>query len=198
VHHPALFIDDRYLLAGRQGATLSSNLVTSFPGQIIKSKQIQALLKIIPDYSGYITLSMCLIDGKMAFKDLLFGVLPDYIPHLQALHNELDPAWFYHYLEDMTLKPLKGMTVSCRLYSYPYGEGNRQIVEQFPELDVILTGDCYITIKHTGKNHIKDLWRDLYKDLSDPYYTHNGLSFNTDGGEKARRVFNALKKAKIL
>jgi len=196
--HPTLFINDRYLLSGRQGGILPSNLVTAFPGKVLKTTTIQALQRIIPEHTGYITISLSLMDGKLYFKDLLLGIIPDYIPHLQYLHNELDPAWFHHNLEDNKLDPQKGMTASCRLYSYPYGEGNRQIVEQFPEIDSILVGDCYITLKHSQKPHIKDLWRDLYKHLSDPYYTHNGLVFNPDGGEKARRVFNTLKKARIL
>jgi hypothetical protein len=197
-HYPTLFINDRHLLSGRQGGILPSNLVTAFPGQIIKKNQLTALQRIIPDHSGYITISLSLIDGKLYFKDLLLGIIPDYIPHLQALHNEPDPAWFHHNLEDMKLEPQKGMSASCRLFTYPYGEGNRQIIEQFPDIDVILTGDCYITLKHSQKPHIKDLWIDLYKSLSDPYYVHNGLVFNPDGGIKARKVYNSIKKAHLL
>ncbi len=57
----------------------------------------------------------------------------------------------------MKLKRTKGMSASCRLYTYPYGEGNLQVVEQFPELDTILLDTCYMTLRHTEKSYINDL-----------------------------------------
>ena len=197
-HYPALFINDRYLLSGRQGGILPANLITAFPGKIIRTRQLQALQRIIPEYSGYITISQSIIDNKLYFKDLKFGILPDYLPHLEALHGEESPDWFFHNLEDLKLKEPKGMTASCRLYSYPYGEDNLQVVEQFPEINAILIENCYMTLKHSQKAHIKDLWKELYKPLLDPYYAHNGLVFNPDGGIKARKVYDVIKKAGFL
>ncbi|PKL19575.1 MAG: hypothetical protein CVV49_00630 [Spirochaetae bacterium HGW-Spirochaetae-5] len=197
-HYPSLFINDRYLLSGRQGGILPANLVTAFPGQIVKSRQLQALQGIISEYSGFITISQSIIDNKMYFKDLKFGILPDYIPHLEALHGEESPDWFSHNLEDLKLKAAKGMTASCRLYSYPYDEDNLKVVEQFPEIDAILIESCYMTLKYSPKAHIKDLWKELYKPLQDPYYAHNGLVFNPEGGIKARKVYSIIRKSRIL
>ncbi|GEM_PF-6542892 len=192
-HYPTLFINDRYLLSGRQGGILPANLVTAFPGKVLKDRQIQALQRIIEPYSGYISISLSLIDGTLYFKNLQFGLLPDYTPHLQALHGEESPEWFYHNLEDHKLKEAKGMSASCRLYTYPYGEGNLQIVEQFAELDTTPLDTCYMTLRYTEKPNIKNLWRELYKPIQNPHYSHNGLVFNPDGGIKARKTHKSIK-----
>jgi len=123
-----------------------------------------------------------------------FGIHPDYIPHLEALHGEISLDWFSHNLQNLKLRKSKGMTTSCRLYAYPYSEGNLQVVEQFPEFDAIMIDTCYMKLKYSQKIHIKDLWKELYKPLQYPFYAHNGLVFNPDEGIKARKVYNFFKK----
>lgn len=197
-HYPVLFINDRYLLSGSQGALLPANLVTSFPGRILKTTQLQNIAKIIPE-QGYITITFTLINDTLCFKSLQQGVHTDYVPHLIALHNENSAEWFHYNLESLRLPEPSGMAVSARLYSYPYGEANLEIVEQFPGLDAVLLADgCYAAFKYGKKERLKALWKELYADLDDSYMTYNGLVFNPDGGIKARKVIKALKKADIL
>lgn len=198
-HYPVLFINDKSLLSGGQGGEIPANLVTSFPGKVLKARQIQALQRIYSEYQGYITISLSLIEGILHFKDLYSGTLFDYVPHLQALHNEIEPEWFHHNLEELKLSNPTGMGASCRLYSYPYGEANKQTVEQFQELNTqILADGNYIAFNYSPRLHVKHIWRELYSFLKDPYYAYNGLVFNPDGEVKARRVYYALKNAGLL
>jgi len=197
-HYPILFINDKSLLSGGQGAILPANLVTSFPGKILRPIQFKNLAAIFEE-PGYVTISFSLINDILCYKSIQNGVHPDYVLHLIALHDENSPEWFHYNLESLKLPEPKGTAVSARLYTYPYGIGNMETIEQFPGLDATLLIDgCYAAFQYSKKSDVKRLWKSLYEQLRDPYMIHNGLVFNPDGGIKARRVIKALKRADIL
>lgn len=198
VHYPTLFINDNALLNGSMGAKLPANLVTAFPGQVLKTRLLQNIERLLPD-AGYLTISLSLFPDGLYYKHMSIGLVPDYIPHIQALHNEESPEWFHYNLIGLKLEKQEGMSVSCRLFSYPYGEDNFEIVNQFTELNPIpLADSCHMAFRHSKRPHIKNLWRDLYKPLINPYYAHNGLVFRTDGEERTLKIFKAMKKAGVI
>lgn len=197
VQYPTVFINDRGLLNGGMGGILPANLVTAFPGQVIKTRLLQNIERLIPD-SGFITISFCLFPDSLYFRHMQAGIIPDYVPHLQALHNEESPEWFHYNLEGLKLEKPRGMSASCRLYTYPYGDSNLDVISNLKIDSIPLADICHIALKHSNREHIKNLWKDLYESITNPYYTHNGLVFRTDGAERTLAVFKALKRARIL
>lgn len=179
VHYPTLFINDNALLSQAMGAKLPANLVAAFPGRALRTRLLLNIEKLLPN-AGYITISLSLFPDGLYYKHMTIGLIPDYIPHLQALHNEESPEWFHYNLINLKLEKQQGMSVSCRLYSYPYGEDDTEIINQFPELNAIPSGSSYMSLKHSPKPYIKSLWKELYKPLVNDYYIHNGLVFRTD------------------
>jgi len=198
VHYPTLFINDNALLNGGMGGRLPANLITAFPGQVLKNRIMQNLERLIPD-SGFVTISLNLFPDNLYYKHMNLGIIPDYVPHLQALYNEAEPEWFHYNLESLKLERPQGMSVSCRLYAYPYGDNNLEVINKFPELNPIPLADiCSMVLKHSRRPHIKNLWRDLYQPMLNPYYAHNGLVFRTDGAERTLPIFKALKKSGVI
>ena len=202
--HPILFINDRSLLAGNMGATLPANLVTGIPARIHMVNQLRKLAAEIQEYDrdfrGWVTIRMCCIDDTLYYNNISFELLPDYYHALIRLYGYTNENYFLLDYRDKKLPEPQGMTVSARLYAYPYSVAeNIAIIMPYLEvLDAIDINDCFMVLHHSKKVHIKNTWKELYKRICNKVYMHNGMCYNPDGGEKARIVYNVLQKARLL
>ena len=202
--HPVLFINDRSLLAGGMGGEITSNLVTAIPARIHMVNQLRKLAAEIQEYDrtfrGWVTIRMCCIEDKLYYNNISFELLPDYYHALIRLYGYTNEDYFLLDYRDKKLPDPQGITVSARLYAYPYSIAeNIEVVMPYLEiLDAIDIQDCFMVIHHSKKVHIKNTWKELYKRICNKVYMHNGMCYNPDGGEKARIVYNVLQKNHLI
>ena len=77
-------------------------------------------------------------------------------------------------------------------------ENNQFTMDNIPVPGAYPLQYSYAIDHYQERFHIKDAWKELYRKLSDKAYTHNGLCFNLDGGYRARRVYDILKRNHLI
>jgi hypothetical protein len=198
-----IFINDTHLLSGQMGATLPANLVTAIPGSI-NVKQLHKLKDTIEEYekdfNGYITIRFALHKKKLYYQRISFRLISDYLYNIVNLCDYNDIDSYLLDLSDGVIRPPAGISVSCRLFSYPYDAVENIETVKFcaDELNLIELDDCFIATASQMKVNIKDAWTSLYSPLNDKYIKHRGVVFNNDGGSYARMVWSELQKGKII
>ena len=202
--NPVLFINDRTLLAGGMGAELPANLVTAIPARIHFVKQQKALAETIREYDrhfrGWVTVRMNYHEDTLYYNHISFELLPDYYHCLQSLYGYDNADYFLLDYRDGKLPEPQGMAVSLRLYTYPYdpAENIAAVIPWLERLDLKETEDSFIKVRYNPKVHIKDAWEGLYKELPIRSMAHAGIVFNPGGSEKARKVYAALQKGRVI
>ena len=199
--YPLLSIDDPYICTGRQGLRLDNNLVTKFPGELkLDKKTIPELENYLRDtgHKGYIALTFSLINGILYYNRIALTLPDDYAQNMLNLY-QTDKDTFLEMLFDKDLPQAEGISCSCRLYSYPYNqENNTKALHITPVPGAYPLQYCYAISHYQEYFHIKDAWKALYQQLSDRTYTHNRICFNLDGGYRARKVFDILKRNHLI
>lgn len=201
-HYPIIFINDGHLLTGSMGAALPANLVSAFPGTLNITNKLNKLKDVIENklsgYEGYITLSFSFTKKKgICFRQFEFGVLPDYLHNIKNLQKS---DYFLHDLHDLKLSEPQGLSISARLYSYPYTPSYNKELKDILDTDLNLMEleECFIITHYQEKINFKEAWNSLYNNIRDPYYMHNGLVFNNDGEIKARKTYDFLRKYRLI
>jgi len=200
LQHPLIAIDDPYLFASKQGGKIDCNLVTMFPGELKISKYLPELTNylISIDYKGYVSLTFSIFNNKLFYNSIKLELAEDYIQNILNLYN-LSLDWYIADIENDTLPEPTGISASTRLYGYPYyTDNNLALIDNIPVPGAYELTDSYAISYYQEKFHIKDVWHNLYKQLNDPVYAHNGICYNTDGGYKARKVYDLLKKNRLI
>lgn len=199
--HPLIAVDDPYMLTGKQGGRLDNNLVTMFPGELnLHKRSLQELSAYLAgqDHKGYIALTFCIINNELQFNRIQLSLPDDYAQNILNLY-QTDERTFLQCLFDNSLTGPKGISCSCRLYAYPYKvNNNKMAVETCHIPGVYPLQYCYAIDNYSERFHIKDAWKELYQKLSDRSYTHNGICYNLDGGYRARKVYDILKKKHLI
>ena len=199
--HPLIAIDDPYLLTGRQGGRLQRNLVTMFSGELkLSDRTLSELTKYLSDYQykGFIELTFSIINNTMYFNRIALSLPEDYTQNILNLY-QLDIETYFTQLADNTLTGPQGISCSCRLYAYPYDiENNQLTMDNIPVPGAYPLQYTYAIDHYQERFHIKDAWKELYRKLSDKAYTHNGICFNLDGGYRARKVYDILKRQHLI
>ena len=202
--HPVLVINDRSLLAGGQGAVLPANLVTAIPARVHLVKQLKGIAEAIQEYDryfrGWVTIRMVYHEDKLYYNHISFDTLPDYYHCFYKLYGYDNRDYFLLDYRDGKLPEPQGMAISARLYSYPYDPvaNIEKVMPYLEKFELIEIDDCFIMTHYLPKVHIKDAWAELYKRLANRSMVHNGVCFNPDGGEKARMVYAALQKGRVI
>jgi len=200
LQHPLIGIDDPYIMSGRMGGKLDGNLMTMFSGELKLQKHTPDIAEYLKSigHKGFITLTFSIFDKELHYSSIQLGVPDDFIQNTLNLYN-LSFDWYIADLTSNSLPAPKGISVSLRLYSSSYyKDNNMSLIHEFPIPGAYELTDCFALSYWQDKFHIKDAWGKLYHQLNDPTYTHNGICYNTDGGYKARKVYDILKKARLL
>jgi hypothetical protein len=198
--HPLIGIDDPYLFAGKQGGRLDGNLFTLFPGELKISKHTPLLIEYLTSikYKGFISITFSIFKDGLYYNAISLGISDDFLQNALNLYNQ-SFDWFIADLENNSLPTPKGISVSARLYgSTYYADNNMNLLYNFPVPGAYELEDCFAISYWQERFHIKDAWAGLYKQINDPIYAHNGICYNTDGGKQARKVFDLLKKQKLI
>lgn len=201
LREPFISIDDPYLLTGRQGGKLDNNLVTMFHGEVnLPHETLTELADYLKNehYKGFIALTFSIFDNGLFYNRISLSLPEDYCQNILNLY-QLDEDTYITMLQSDTLHRPTGISCSCRLYSYPYErENNIQAVENTPIAGAYPLSYCYAISRHQEHFHIKEAWKALYDQLKDRTYTHNGICFNLDGGLRARKTFDILKRYGLI
>ena len=158
--HPLIGIDDPYLLSGRQGGKLDCNLLTMFAGELKIEKHLKELTEyfIGINHKGYISLTFAIFNNRLCYNKIELGVPDDVIKNILNLYQQ-DIDWYISDLENNTLPEPKGISVSLRLYAYPYyTENNLALLDNIPVVGAYQLTDCYAVCYWQEKFHIKDCW----------------------------------------
>ena len=134
LQHPLIIIDDPYLLSGRQGAKLESNLVTMFPGELKINKYTPAISEYLAsiEYKGYITLVFSMGKDGLMYNRIMLELPEGYLQNILNLYN-LSEDWFIADLSNNSLPAPSGISVSLKLYAYPYyPDNNMAVVDNIP------------------------------------------------------------------
>ena len=200
LQHPLIAIIDPYLFAGKQGGKLPCNLVTMFPGELKTGAAAHNLAAELQNigHKGHVSITYSIMSDALYYNSIELGVHPDLVQNILNLYN-LSEDWFDADLRNNSLPEPGGISVSLRLYTNPYSaDTNMLVLDNIPIPGAYPLADCYAISYWQDKFHIKNAWQELYKQVSDPVYAHNGICFNTDGGYKARKVYDYLKRKHIL
>lgn len=193
-------VSDPYMMNGGQGPALESNIITVFPGKIqcLKSP-LSKLAAIIrerePYYKGFVILDVILNDQKAYYKRIHFGTTYDIIYAMGTL-VDMNPDDLIAFIErDGNMKKPEGFSASLRLYAYPYEPDlNFHVVISGPEIKAHRGPECFF-LTEKGRT-IRETWKKIYK------HTYGlqeyGVCYRTDGDNKARKVFNRLKREHYL
>lgn len=201
LENPLLAVDDPYICTGRQGLKLENNLVTMFPGELkLGKKTMEELKNYLTDtnYRGYITLTFSIFDNTLYYNRIQLSLPDDFTQNILNLY-QVSADDFLEQLYDRTLNRPTGISCSCRLYSYPYNqESNTNAIQVTPIPGAYPLQYCHAISHYQERFHIKDAWKALYQQLSDRTYTHNRICFNLDGGYRARKVYDILKRNNLI
>jgi hypothetical protein len=198
--HPLIGIDDQYLFAGKQGGKLDGNLFTLFPGELKIHNHTPLLAEYLKsiDHKGFLSITFSIFKDGLYYNDITLGIMDDFLQNALNLYNQ-SFDWFMTDLANNTLPQPKGISVSARLYGNTYyHDNNFNLLYDFTVPGAYEITDCFAISYWQEKFHIKDAWAGLYRQISDPVYAHNGICYNTDGGYKARKVYDLLKKQKLI
>jgi hypothetical protein len=134
----------------------------------------------------------------MYFNRIALSLPEDYTRNILNLY-QLDIESYFTQLADNTLTGPQGISLSCRLYGYPYNvENNQYTMDNIPVPEAYPLQYSYAIDHYQERFHIKDAWKELYRKLSDRTLTHNGICFNLDGGYRARKVYDILKRQHLI
>ena len=201
LRNPLIAIDDPYLLTGRQGGKLTRNLVTMFAGELnLNPRILKELAAYLKDYQhkGFIEITFCIINNTLYFNSIQLDTPEDYSQNILNLY-QTDAETYFTQLADNTLTGPQDISCSCRLYGYPYNPENNQFtMDNIPVPGAYPLQYSFAIDHYQERFHIKDAWRELYRKLSDRTFTHNGICYNIDGGYRARKVYDILKRQHLI
>jgi hypothetical protein len=195
-------INDRWLLAGGQGAQLNSNCMTLFSGRCAAMDEyFNRLIPLIKkhDHNGFVSIEVVFKEGYPIYKNIYFGFTQLQKNCLEELY-ELGSS-------ELTLKTnngrpmdqfVRGFVGSMRIHAYPYmPDLNKSLGDAIMDNEkkiYLWDYDSHVVYKK-GKN-ITETWRELY--LEADVLKKYGACYRIDGDVKARRTFFRLKKDGII
>jgi len=188
---------DNYLLSGAQGIKLSDNILTCWSGKLNITKKIFKRIEeklLNEEFIGFVHFDIVLDEDRAYYQKITFGSTVDFITCLSELHDKhMDVL-----TRDEDKRP-RGFASSLRLFVYPYDPDTNILYidscvreKRFNQSPIIVQkGDESYILCRKGST-IKDSWREIYKDTKG--LALHGICFRTDGGRKARRIFNEIKR----
>lgn len=190
-------INDRYLLAGRQGPEMDINCLTLFcdkPAPIMPhvKKMIGILSQWIENFTGFITLDVTLApDGPWFRRAHVKTVRPEYLETMARMVDLTVDELVAQIEVGEDIQRPTGYGTCLQLYSYPY-----QVEDNFTLIPDLVGAGVRCKEGYNGPvvvsyaDTIKSAWKSLYKQIP----SINGVCFRADGDRYARQIFNKLKK----